>query len=146
MDADPEQVVTRFLTSSKPKPVLYLGLILDRGSLDKLLAWWDKATGEPLLGKYIAHHVTIQFKPSAEQVAQAEVGKRHSVQVVGWASDDKAQAVIVSGINVAPGQIAHITLALAPGIAPAYSKELVRHSAKLHGPTLTGEVEAVMGH
>jgi len=141
-----QRIVRRFLTAAKPKPVLYIGLVLDKASLSRLLAWWETTVGEDLLGKYAAHHVTIQFKPTADQVANAGVGTRHQVRVVGWGSDEKAQAVVVSGIEVAQGQIAHVTLAVAPGVPPAYSKELLRGGlTREHGPTLTGTVEAVMG-
>jgi hypothetical protein len=144
--ADLQRIVQRFLIAAKPKPVLYLGLILDEASLSRLLAWWNTTVGEELLGKYTAHHVTIQFKPTVDQVAHADVGSRHSVRVVGWASDEKAQAVVVQGIEVAQGQTPHVTLAVAPGVPPAHSKELVQKLTRTPGPTLTGTVEAVMGN
>jgi len=135
----------RKLREAKAVKVLYTALILDPASHTAVQKWFEQVSGEPLLDTVFAHHITIQFKPSESQVADIEVGSKASVKVVGWASDDKIQVVVVSGLTVASG-VPHVTLATAPGTSPAYAKQLLQDSyTRAGGPVLTGQIEAVMG-
>lgn len=72
--------------------------------------------------KVFAHHVTIAFRPfSLEGI---EVGKKFRIKIIGRASDEKGDALLVEKyktLNTHP----HITLSCADGVAPSYSKELL---------------------
>lgn len=133
------------LSESGKGKVLYTALILDKASHSAVQKWFEQVSGEALLDTVFAHHITIQFKPTEDQVSATDIGAEASVRVVGWASDDKAQVVVVSGLNVISG-LPHVTVATAKGVAPAYSKQLIQKDFALGGgPVLTGRIEAVMG-
>jgi hypothetical protein len=127
------------------KKVLYVALILDEASRQAAQDWFVEEAGVALLPTVITHHVTLQFKPSEEQLAQLAVGSRAAVRAVGWAADASAQAVVVSGVEAYSG-IPHVTVATATGVPPAYSKTLLQAGfTRAAGPKLTGTIEAVTG-
>jgi hypothetical protein len=72
------------------------------------------------------------------------MGKKVRLKVIGWASDDKGQAVLVQPEDVSSANDhPHVTVATAPEVPPSYSKELLAHSSnRTNGPTLTGFVDA----
>ena len=53
---------------------VYTGVILDDPG--KLLSWWRRTVGSPLHSKVLAHHMTIKFRPSDDEVAALPVGRR----------------------------------------------------------------------
>jgi len=124
----------------------YVGLMLDAGSRKRLHAWWAQEVAQPLLANAPPEdlHVTIFYRPTAAQLAGVEAGKRLSVRVIGWVSDDRAQAAIVSGVEVHVGYVAHVTLATAPGVKPVQAGKLANEGfTRANGPTLTGVVKVV---
>ena len=131
--------------------VLYTALVLDAASHKALLAWFERVSGAPLLEKRFAHHMTLQWKPTEDQLAATEIGSDAAVVVTGWAADAQTQAVVVlTGLEVA-SELPHVTVACAQGTSPVRSLELLlrgHHSVvdgvKVNGPTLTGRIEAVM--
>ena len=134
----------RILREGKAPKALYVGLFLDERSQDTLLRW-ARANG-PVFPKVHAHHVTIQFKPTPEELASLPVGEPASVRVIGYASDAQAQAVVVDGLKILTGAIPHVTVATAAGVSPAYSKELLANGyGTVRGPVLTGTIQVEYG-
>lgn len=123
---------------AKKKKAVWLGVILD--DPQKLLGWWESKVS-PLLGKAYAHHSTVIYKPSPQDVLSARVGSPVRLKVVGVARDDKAQAVVVDGFDLmGRNRSSHITVAT-DGTSPAYSNELVEAGFEaVDGPTITGRV------
>jgi hypothetical protein len=122
------------------KTPLYIGLFLDKHSHETLIRWASEEG--PVLPKVIAHHVTIKFKPTPEELDSLPVGEPASVRVVGYASDPKAQAVVVDGLKVRTGAIPHVTVATATGVSPVYSQELLANGYDtVRGPVLTGTIQ-----
>lgn len=126
------------------KSVTYTGVFLDESSHKALVEWWKHHTNTPLHSKLWAHHMTIKFKPTAEEVEATPVGKKVHLKVIGWAADEKGQAVLVEPQGVASAnKHPHITISTAPGTGPVYSNELLaKGSNRVSGPTLSGVVEA----
>jgi len=124
------------------KKVVYSGIFLDDASHRELLQWWEKATGIPLLGKHFGHHMTIKFKPTPEEVEKLPLGQKVRIRVVGWAADEKGQAVLVDPEVESTNPKPHITVAVAEGVSPAYSNELLASGVtRIAGPTLEGVVD-----
>ena len=139
------QPVLPVMNATTPKKVVYSGIFLDDASHRELLAWFSKETGLDLLDKTFAHHTTLKFKPSAEEVSALPLGKKVQLRVVGWGADAKGQAVVVD-LQDAEVQSAnahpHITVAVGPGGSPAYSNELLASGVtRVAGPTLEGVVD-----
>lgn len=132
-------LITELRKSSLPA---YTAVVLDLRSRGKLLAWWEKATGTPLLKQHYAHHMTIQFAPTQRDMNRLDhtFGDKVSIQVIGWAGDDKAQAVVVRGIPSA-SSIAHITVATGGG-SSAYTHTLLDQGfERIRGPRLSGTIQ-----
>lgn len=121
------------------KPLFSEIVLLDTKSLHH---WWLQETGLPLLPRIVSHHVTIQVKPSLQEVSQLPLGQKVPVKVLGWAADQKAQVVVVDvGPFTRTDSVSHITVALNEGASPAYSNELLKHGwQRFAGPVLTGLV------
>lgn len=122
----------------------YTGVFLDEGSHHALIEWWKKHTDAPLLGKVWGHHMTIKFKPTAEDLEKTPIGHKVKLKVIGWAADEKGQAVLVEPEGVASAnKHPHVTISTAPGTGPVYSNDLLaKGSNRVSGPTLTGVVDA----
>lgn len=122
------------------KPV-YSGVFLDSSAMRELRSWFERETGLTMLPTEPKDpHLTVAFKPSVEEVAEMPLGYTVKLTVTGWAADDKAQAVTVKGFP-SDRTHPHVTLAVAPGVSPAYSKELLDQGVSgTHGPTVEGIV------
>jgi Fungal tRNA ligase phosphodiesterase domain len=149
MDSLAANVARRFIAAQEAaeepkKPPTYTGVFLDEASHRALLAWWEKHTDTPLHGKIWAHHMTIKFKPTAEDLEKTPIGKKVHLKVIGWAADEKGQAVLVEPEGIASANHhPHITISTAPGTGPVYSNDLLaKGSNRVSGPTLTGVVDA----
>ena len=130
--------------SSVMKPE-YVAVILDDGS--ELLRWWTSEIG-PTLPKQFAHHMTIKFKPSPEDLEGIELGAPASLKVVGWADNGSVQAVVVSPVGATSTRaIPHITVATDGVAKPADSNALLQQGyvPVAGGPVLKGRVGAVVG-
>jgi hypothetical protein len=140
MDALAPTIARKFVAANPT----YTGVFLDESSHKALLEWWEKHTNTPLHAKTWAHHMTIAFKPDAEKLEATPIGKKVHLKVIGWAADEKGQAVLVEPVGVASdNKHPHVTISTAPGTQPVYSNELLgKGSNRVSGPTLTGVVEA----
>ena len=52
------------------------------------------------------------------------LGESAKLKVIGYSSDEKGQAVVVSGVD-SSNKIPHITISTADGVSPVYSNELL---------------------
>lgn len=85
-----------------------------------------------------ADHMTIQFAPSEAEAACLQIGKKVKLKVVGYAEDDKGQAVVVVPKGVRSERpIPHITISTIPGVGAIYSNNLLAAGYEpVVGPTL----------
>lgn len=120
------------------KPV-YVGVMLDDPK--SLQRWWESEVGE-LLPKRIAHHMTIKFGPSADEVAALPLGEPVTLDVVGYANSGEIQAVVVRPHGVASAnRIPHVTVATDGTTPPVKSNDLLAEGwTPVNGPTLHGRV------
>jgi len=74
-----------------------------------------------------AEHITIVFRPTSEQndILYSRLGESVTLAAIGISSDDKGQAVVVTGEDRLDDGTAHITVSCAEGIKPFYSNELL---------------------
>ena len=98
-----------------------------------------------------AHHVTLIFKPSPENLVLLEpyLEKEVKCEVVGEAFDQRGQAAKVTvpehlHLN---GQVHHVTISCAEGVTPVYSNELLKRGWE-RGPEVVPPVvlEGVIRH
>jgi cation transport regulator ChaC len=134
--ADPVCVAVRY-KQAKPEKALYTAVFLDDPTA--LKRWWVEETGIPLLSKHYGHHMTIKFKPDAQEVVDLPIGKRASIRIVGWAGDAKGQAVKVESSVRSTKKIAHITVAT-DGTSPVYSNKLLAKGVTAANGRLGGRV------
>ncbi len=119
--------------------IIYIGVFLDDS--EDLLGWFED-TLEPLHLYPHADHMTCVFRP--ESAEGFELGAVLDLEVVGWASDEFGQAVVVRGCE-SDNEHPHITVACDLGTKPFYSNELLsRGFEPIDGPTLRGRVGAYM--
>jgi hypothetical protein len=114
--------------------VIYLGVFLTAESREQLLARFP-----PAFTDVHADHVTLIFRPTDEERAALPLGKVALLEVIGISRDEKAQAVLIRGVesrNAHP----HITISTAPGTKPVYSNELLARGGwePVTGVTLEG--------
>jgi len=128
------------MAAKKPDTLLYSGVILDEASQAALVRWWEKAVG-PVLSETVAHHMTIQVKPSLGEAQMLPLGRKARLKVIGYVQDGKAQAVIVRPSVDSLKPTPHVTVAVASGAEASYSDALLTHGyERVNGPTLSGEV------
>jgi hypothetical protein len=77
-----------------------------------------------------AEHMTIVFQPSedVDKALMEECGTKVNLEIIGYGSDKRGQAVVVKSDNVSRigGGIAHITLSCVGGTRPVYSNSLLK--------------------
>lgn len=122
----------------------YAAVVLDQESRSRLLTWWEAEVGLPLLAVTHAHHVTLKFNPSAEELGEIPIGEEARLRVTGWAADDKGQAVAVKPSVPTLKSMPHVTVSVARGVRPVYSNELLSGLVNADGPVLTGTVQYVL--
>lgn len=133
------RLVARWV-EAKPKP--YAAIFLDAGSQKRLILWWNSAVGIPLLRDLKAHHMTLKFNPSHEDIDSFPLGEPGVMKVIGYAADEKGQAVLVRSSVQSHNQHPHVTLAVASGVSAAYSNDLLAQGYNpVNGPRLSGIVE-----
>ncbi len=104
--------------SQRQPRIVSNAIILDDYSKSALKAAWAGKHS-----KYSGDHVTLDY---GKNEYHEDFGKRVPITVLGYACDDKAEAILVScgGVrcdNANP----HITISTAPGVPPVYSNELL---------------------
>jgi hypothetical protein len=143
-EAVPLSLVQRVAVRFAAERIAYSAVVLDEASHRALLAWWPEATNTPLLAKHFAHHMTIQLGPKQADLEALPLGEKVKLKVVGWAADEKGQAVAVDCSVKSTRAHPHITVACSTTGKPMYSNELLSKGVtRVSGPTLIGTVEAV---
>lgn len=101
---------------------LYLGVFLTPESRALLLSQYPAKHPE-----VHADHMTIKFKPTLLEIANAPIGRKVKLVVTGIGHNKKVQAVLVSGI-FSDNAFAHITLSVSreAGGTPSLSNDLFR--------------------
>lgn len=100
--------------------MVYVAVFLDRESREKLLKLVD-----PRHPNVFAHHVTVCFKPSQEQLKSFKLPERVEFEAISIVHDEKGQAVRVRGVP-SQNEHPHITISCADGVKPVYSNELLK--------------------
>ncbi len=128
-------------SGNKKRKALYSGVFLTERGKDDLLNWWASEVGASLLDKPFHHHMTIKFKPDSEQVTSLDLGQTVALQVVGYASNERGQAVAVVG-HPSSNDIPHITISTSLDTSPVYSNELLESEfiGVQDGPLIDGRV------
>jgi len=98
--------------------IVYVGVFL---SPDQQWRLFDKIF--PCHENVFGDHLTIKFRPTAEEVAQLPLGKQVLLEVIGVAWDEKGQAALIRGVQ-SNNKHPHITISTARGVKPVYSNEL----------------------
>jgi|SaaInlV_120m_DNA_4_1040238.scaffolds.fasta_scaffold00923_25 hypothetical protein len=134
------RVSARYLARIASDRVVYTGVFLTPMARQKLLKAFP-----PTHPKTVAHHVTLWFYEDSTPMGELPWGKTVPLKVVGYAEDDRAQAVTVAlpaGMKAAGGRLPHITLSLAQGVSPVYSNKLVKRGTEAPKglPTVKGVV------
>ena len=126
--------------AKKKKKALYTGAFLTPSGAEMLDNWWGTAVREGFLDKHFRHHMTIKFKPSVEEVVSLPIGQDVTLKIVGYASDDRGQAVLVAGVD-STNELPHITVSTAEGVSPVYSNELLSAGVtEVDGPELDARI------
>lgn len=128
---------------SKQRKVVFLAAYLTPDARDALKEWYASKVGE-LLPKEYAHHMTIKFKPGVDDLQLHPEGTKVELRVVGYASNDWVQAVVVEGYpsaNACP----HITVATNNSPPKMANELLVDGYTRAEGPTLGAYVLAYRG-
>lgn len=113
------------------KLYIYTGVFLQEYDRAKILEAFP-----PKHPNVYADHVTFWFKPNPEEVRKiyemnSPVTQEIYIKVVGYAEDEKAQAILVEFPHVdltkfeIKNKLLHITISCADGVSPAYSNELL---------------------
>ncbi len=118
---------------------IYIGAFLTNEAREKLLCFWRNTFG-PLHQKAFAHHCTIAFRPTPEQLTDPSIGHAGHVTIISAVADLKAQAVGVIGAT-SNNEYPHITISCAEGISPVYSNKLMAFATPIeNGITLQTKV------
>lgn len=127
--------------AGKKKKAIYSAIFLPKDQEEGLLDWWKKETGLKVLPKIFAHHMTIKFKPSPEEVMALPIGQDAGLKIIGWVADEKGQTILVEPEVPSTNSNPHITIAT-DGTSPVYSNELIQNGEvnMISGPTLKGRV------
>ena len=118
-------------------PVVYAGAFLPEESRAALISAFP-----PKHPKVLAHHMTIAFKPSDEEMDMLPLGQLIKLRVVGHAVDGFGQAVVVEPVGVvSKNAVPHITISVDKK-SPVYSNELL---ARGYEPVMPFEIYARVG-
>jgi len=100
----------------------YWAVLLDTESVAKLFS-----TFPPEHPNIYAEHMTIIYDPSDEdeQNLAPLCGTKVNLEVIGYSTDTKGQAVVVSGMDRIGGGIPHITISCSQRVKPFYSNKLL---------------------
>lgn len=139
-----QRVAFRYLARTGAEQVVYVAVFLDPMDSRRLI----KRFGQRHPNLYADHMTIWSFQNGGDPGLQnLPLGKTVSLKVIGYAADDKGQAVVVHApTKLRPvGQIPHITLSTAAGVAPVYSNVLLSQKwdedeARRGLPTVRGKV------
>ena len=134
-----QEAAAPVLPDPKSVDIMYIAAILTRKSQKKL---WDYVRDKveiPADWKKYCHHMTIRFMPKDDKVLPI-LGLEVTLVVTDIYADDKGVAVRVEPntnsqeLHMPPEQLPHVTIAVAPGVQPVYSNELLRRSESMKIP------------
>lgn len=119
----------------------YLGVFLDPQATRILVAWWATVVQKPFLPDLKADHLTLAFKPNRFVFERFSpfIGAMVRLDVLGWAADDRAQAVFTTCPLPCLNKRPHITISVASGESGFHSNEL-EDVRPCPGPSVTGLV------
>jgi hypothetical protein len=117
--------------------VIYTGVFLSPESKKILL---EKIP--PSYSKIFAHHLTIKYRPSVEEIKSLSIGKKVTLKITGITEDDKCQAVVVK-TDLSSNEFPHITISTLEGTQPVYSNELIKKGGVKEISSFT--IEGVIG-
>jgi hypothetical protein len=128
-----------FSAGESKKKASYVGIFLDSASKGRLIEEFslkhDKVKND---------HVTLAFKPSPEMMSL--IGQRVSMSVVGYAEDDKGQAVVISlppEIPYLGKSMPHVTITHDKSVEAKYSNELIAEGYEpISGVEINGIIDA----
>lgn len=122
------------------KKVSYSAIVLDDISAKNLIQKMNPFI--PKDWKIIAHHMTIGM---GELKNKKEVDKQVKLEATGWAKDQNAIAVLVSGYDRQDGLTAHVTVAINEegGAKPKDSNKLSGWQPLSTPITLNGTIKEV---
>jgi hypothetical protein len=104
--------------SSRQPRIISNAIILDDASQGELKKHFPGKHSN-----YSGHHITLDF---GKNEYHEDFGKKVQATVIGYANDDKADAVLVScGGTHCDNRFPHITISTEPGVKPVYSNELL---------------------
>lgn len=114
--------------------IIYNAYVLTEDSQRKLMERFP-----PKFDNTFYHHMTINF---GVQKFPKNLGWVSELTIVGYAEDEKGQAVVVNQL-LGEGRTAHITLSCADGVKPVYSNELLKKGWKKISPfTVEAEIQS----
>lgn len=115
----------------------YLAFVLTREYRDFVLGKFP-----PSYSDVYAHHVTLEFEPTAENIVQnfqdLLTGEPPRVHIIGIAQDDFASveclAISINGKTERPdGSFYHLTLSTEPGVGAVKANELRNQIERFRG-------------
>ncbi len=117
----PDKLKFPFLTlEEREKQVVYTGLfVVDQQKLFTVFP--------PKHAKTFAHHLTIEFMP--KDIHTVEIGKVQQLKVIGRASDEKGDALLVENVK-SKSKYPHITLSCVDGVSASYSNQLIEKAVQ----------------
>jgi len=114
------------------KVVMFLAVYLNEDSISRLRDLVNKHSQDGLHEVLKDCHLTIQFKPTKEEVDLAAIGDKVEMKVKNIFSNDWIQCVSVSVYDNYRVRVAnkhfHITVAHRDGISPVLSNYVIEHS------------------
>jgi len=126
--------------ASKSK-IIYSAAFLTNEGRNNLKDWWESNVRDPILPKLFAHHLTIKFKPSYDEVIALDIGKDVLLEVIGYISNDDLQAVVISSEVSTSNEVPHITVSTNEGVSPAKSNDMLRDGfIEVKGPNLKARI------
>lgn len=123
-----------------------IAIVLSPESRRELIDWWNNSVGIDLLDRTIAHHMTLKYQPDEIECQNYDIGSLANVKVVGYAADEKAQAVAVECQIESQNRKPHITVSVSVDTMPVYSNKLLSNKPiiKCNGPVLSGEIQYLL--
>ena len=114
----------------------YIGIFLTPESRAELLMKFPAK-----FNKVNADHVTLIFRPTMQEIGLYTIGEQVLIPVIGYAKDDKGQAILVD-ISNTKNKNPHITISISDGTKAVYSNELLEKNIieKVENFTLNGVI------
>jgi len=143
-----DKILERYAGYESSPPIAvpggYLAIVLDEASHEALLSWWRETVQIPIHQKVYAHHTTLKYQPTQEELDSVQVDIPAKLEVTGWAADQDVQAVAVHIELPCANSIPHITIATSKGGRPVQSNALLQAGmTQVTGPILSGSVKYV---